>query len=40
MDDVKVESILGLGTKVTMTKKIKLLNKEKEEELKDSLLFT
>ena len=26
MDDVKVESILGLGTKVTMTKKIKLLN--------------
>ena len=40
MYDVKVESILGLGTKVTMTKKIKLLNKEKEKELKDSLLFT
>lgn len=40
MDEVKVESILGLGTKVTMTKKIKLLNKDKEDELKNSLLFT
>lgn len=40
MDEVKVESILGLGTKVTMTKKIKLLNKDKEDELNNSLLFT
>lgn len=40
MDEVKVESILGLGTKVTMKKKIKLLNRDKEEDLKDSLVLT
>lgn len=40
MDEVKVESILGLGTKVTMKKKIKLLNRNKDEELSDSLILT
>lgn len=30
MDDVEVESVLGLGTKVTMRKKIKSNNKEEE----------
>ena len=40
MDEVKVESILGLGTKVTMKKRIKLLNRDKEEDLKDSLVLT
>ena len=32
MDDVKVESILGLGTKVTMSKKIKPKIEENEDE--------
>ena len=40
MDEVNIESIVGLGTKVTMKKKIKLLKKESEEELKNNLLFT
>ena len=40
MDEVKVESILGLGTKVTMKKKIKLPNIDKEEKLKNSLVLT
>jgi stage II sporulation protein AB (anti-sigma F factor) len=31
MDEMKVESILGMGTKVTMKKAIKKLNKSKEE---------
>ena len=31
MDNVKIESILGMGTKVTMVKAIKKLNKSKEE---------
>ena len=32
MDTLKVESIIGLGTKVTMTKKIKEHSKENQEE--------
>lgn len=32
MDTLKVESIIGLGTKVTMSKKIKEHNKENQEE--------
>ena len=31
MDDVQVESVLGLGTKVTMTKKIKSYCDKEEE---------
>lgn len=31
MDSVKIESILGMGTKITMVKAIKKLNKTKEE---------
>lgn len=30
MDSLKVESIIGLGTKITMKKKIKSINKEEE----------
>lgn len=41
MDFVKVESILGLGTKVTMTKSIKKEEEVKEEEVKEeNLNFT
>ena len=32
MDDVKVESVLGLGTKITMAKKIKKQEEEETEE--------
>ncbi len=35
MDDVKVESVLGLGTKITMTKKIK---KAEENEMEEETL--
>lgn len=32
MDSVKIESVVGLGTKVTMTKKIKKINEDEENE--------
>ncbi len=35
MDDVKIESVLGLGTKITMTKKIK---KQEEDEMEEESL--
>ena len=35
MDDVKIESVLGLGTKITMTKKIK---KAEENEMEEETL--
>lgn len=35
MDDVKIESVLGLGTKITMTKKIK---KQEENEMEEESL--
>ena len=34
MDKVEIESILGLGTKITMTKKIKPKDKDEENEFK------
>lgn len=40
MDDVKVESILGLGTKVTMKKIIKQKQEEIEENDTDSKIFS
>ena len=32
MDSVKIESVVGLGTKVTMTKKIKKISEDEENE--------
>lgn len=32
MDNVKIESVVGLGTKVTMTKKIKKINEDEDNE--------
>ena len=32
MDDVRIESVVGLGTKITMTKKIKKEEKNEMEE--------
>ena len=32
MDSMEVESIVGLGTKITMSKKIKIKQKDEEEE--------
>lgn len=37
MDNVKIESVVGLGTKVTMTKKIKKINED--EDNKESMSF-
>ena len=35
MDDVKIESVVGLGTKVTMSKKIKKIEENSQEENMD-----
>lgn len=40
MDEVKVESIVGLGTKVTMKKKIKACNQLEEASLGKRILHT
>ena len=42
MDDLKIESILGLGTKVTMKKVIqaKAIATEKSEEKEEGKIFT
>ena len=37
MDDMKVESVLGIGTKVTMKKAIEVIDKEDEDEFANSL---
>jgi stage II sporulation protein AB (anti-sigma F factor) len=39
MDSLEVESILGLGTKVTMKKTIKK-NEDKEENVKEGKIFS